>query len=905
MPATKAKKLKTVKQSENKSVPIYIENTDETNVMELNLYTDINDTFFNEASRLVQFLMESECFFEASRIKRYADIIFNLHRSYVAEVNDNAVMRPQIISAEHKLRLALEFSASSEDALLKLKETLGVAWKESDTSTLREQLVQEKLQEVLIKFEGLADRDTGKTDDAADFGYLAKYKNIILRERDRLASEVIDMEKRLATNRYYSENLEYILRNNEDTLTKMASRAKFSEVERINIESKLRTLMKSLEEQKEVHGKTMNRLEVSNRELGETTRKLNLKTTDFDRQKMQVEKYKSEVNSLNKAMRKHEDDVSELTKNQRNNDEIIKHLRLIEKEKSTEVIQLTSKLKKSVDDQNNASSRLFKINRKVVILNNEIMQHKNNINSLEKEVLNASGRAEDMRRIKDSLQKERDSLRSEIIKLNNFIADLRHDLTLKTNIISSLNLDLNKLNIRLDEAYILKSKAEKERDEMAQEMETLYERIENYQDQLILKYNQLSDLTEKLSDKRRELHKFKKQLEALHSEKTTLQRSLLNTTQDRDNFRILQAETGHQTQQLTTEIGANEVKINSLNLKIEHLNNNIKELQSELKNKQNLVESLRKDLREIREKSEMLAKAISNDEFRFIKMGHELDEMRKERNLVGLQMVRRNDEIVVIKEKLQISHNALDNGTTQYNQRIEDIRLLKKEISILYTERECLKNAIKSTANMRKEIVRLQRALNQERIRIRALTEDAKTPTGVHRWRILKGEDPKKFELLEKLQVLQKRTLKQSIENSNIKSRLAETEKANEGLKRMLSHMPTVEVKHKLVVQQRINRQMAKKLKAMAAERSLDEVELNWQQCTIKKYANKFNGMMESASKCQNGYIQNKNNISIDKDEEIMFCTVEKQKFTECSPYSDGDTNTSLLCKITSNGAKI
>ncbi|XP_030569679.1 cilia- and flagella-associated protein 58-like, partial [Drosophila novamexicana] len=277
-----------------------------------------------------------------------------------------------------------------------------------------------------------------------------------------------------------------------------------------------------------------------------------------------------------------------------------------------------------------------------------------------------------------------------------------------------------------------------------------------YTDQITLKTNQLNDLTEKLYEKRREVHKFKKQLEALHSEKITLQRSLENTTQERDNFRILQAESGHQTQQLTTEISANEVKINSLNLKIEHLNNNIKELQSELKNKQNLVASLRKDLREIKEKNEMLAKDISNDEFRFMKMGHELEEMRKERNLVGLQMVRRNDEIVVIKEKLQIAQNALDNGTTQYNQRVEDIRLLKKEISNLYTERECLKHAIKSTADMRKEIVRLQRALNQERIRIRALTEDAKTPTGVHRWRILKGEDPKKFELLEKLQVLQK-----------------------------------------------------------------------------------------------------------------------------------------------------
>ncbi|KAL7725353.1 hypothetical protein ACLKA6_009770 [Drosophila palustris] len=317
MPPKKgAKKLKKTKQWEKKSELAFEDGTDETDVLELNLYTDINDNFFNEASRIVQFLMEAERFFEASRIKRYADIIFNLHRRYVEEVNDNETLRPQIISTEQKLRLALELTATSEEALQKLKNTLGDAWKESDASALREQLVQEKLQEVLIKCEGLGDRDSSKTDDAAEFGYLAKYKNIILRERDRLAGEVIDMEKRLATNRYYSENLEYIIRNNEDALSKMASRAKFSEGERINVESKLRALMKSMEEQKESH-----------------------------------------------------------------------------------------------EDQNNASTRLYKLNRKVMILNNEILRHKNNINSLEKDVLNASGRADDIRRIKDSLQKERDSLR--------------------------------------------------------------------------------------------------------------------------------------------------------------------------------------------------------------------------------------------------------------------------------------------------------------------------------------------------------------------------------------------------------------------------------------------------------------------------------------------------------------
>ncbi|KRF97414.1 uncharacterized protein Dwil_GK27499, partial [Drosophila willistoni] len=147
---------------------IFEEKEDEIDVLELNLYTDINDDFFNEANRIVQILMESQRHYEASRIKRYADIIFNLHRRYVDEVNENEILRPQIISSEGKLRLALELSATSEEAMENFKEALGDAWRESDVSAFREQLVQEKLQEVLIKCEGLADRNIGKTDDAAE-----------------------------------------------------------------------------------------------------------------------------------------------------------------------------------------------------------------------------------------------------------------------------------------------------------------------------------------------------------------------------------------------------------------------------------------------------------------------------------------------------------------------------------------------------------------------------------------------------------------------------------------------------------------------------------------------------------------------------------------------------------------
>lgn len=187
---------------------------------------------------------------------------------------------------------------------------------------------------------------------------------------------MLDLEKRLTTNRYYSENLEYIIRNNEDALSKMSSRAKFSESERLTVEGKLRTLMKSMEEQKETNTKTLQKLDATTKELTETSRKLTQKTTDFDRQKLQVEKYKSEVNLLNKTVHKYEDEIAEMTKTQKANDELIKQLRLIEKEKSNTILQLTGKLKKSLEDQNNAATRMYKLNRKVMILNNEILRLK-------------------------------------------------------------------------------------------------------------------------------------------------------------------------------------------------------------------------------------------------------------------------------------------------------------------------------------------------------------------------------------------------------------------------------------------------------------------------------------------------------------------------------------------------
>lgn len=60
-------------------------------------------------------------------------------------------------------------------------------------------------------------------------------------------------------------------------------------------------------------------------------------------------------------------------------------------------------------------------------------------------------------------------------------------------------------------------------------------------------------------------------------------------------------------------------------------------------------------------------------------------------------MIRRNDELALLYEKLKIQQSTLNKGETQYIQRLEDIRILKLEIKKMRRERTML---FKSVANV-------------------------------------------------------------------------------------------------------------------------------------------------------------------------------------------------------------
>lgn len=67
--------------------------------------------------------------------------------------------------------------------------------------------------------------------------------------------------------RYYSESLEYVVRNNDDSITKMTTQIRVLDSEKQNLEVKMRLLQNHLDEQKESGAKTVFKLEQTNKEV--------------------------------------------------------------------------------------------------------------------------------------------------------------------------------------------------------------------------------------------------------------------------------------------------------------------------------------------------------------------------------------------------------------------------------------------------------------------------------------------------------------------------------------------------------------------------------------------------------------------------------------------------------------
>lgn len=211
-----------------------------------------------------------------------------------------------------------------------------------------------------------------------------------------------------------------------------------------------------------------------------------------------------------------------------------------------------------------------------------------------------------------------------------------------------------------------------------------------------------------------------------------------------------------QSEQLDVSLTKKETELEAAKKQITRIENDKAALITEIQNMKRGIERLNEELLEKKVQIIAVNKALSMNEKALAEMAKELENTQKERNIIATQLARRLDEIDLLNERIQLLRITVERNETHYQNRLEDIRLLKIEIQNVRSQRGLLAMGLANTADMRHEVLQLHRDLLQERVKSKVLERLTSSPTNVHRWRQLKGRDPERAELIEKNRFLQK-----------------------------------------------------------------------------------------------------------------------------------------------------
>ncbi|EDW67450.1 cilia- and flagella-associated protein 58 [Drosophila virilis] len=834
MPDRKLRKKKIVEKSDSahwRSLMLDPKYDDQVEAAQLNLIEDLNDDFFAISYELVQNIVPVNNFL-ASKMKLFVDILARLHAYYVDEVKAAKDTQAKVDSANEKLQLAIEASADSQNLMERLRESLAEAWRTTDAAQYREALSRDAQGDYTTKENHarlMNSTDSRRTKEM-------RIRGVVFRERDRLARELKEYQKRLETNRVYASSLEAIILDHRTTIKSQQNRVKQLESDLFGLEHKNRQLVESLQDKVISQRKEMEYMNTVNQELRVFEKKFHEHSTINNNLRQTIDRLSNENFNLIKINHKMDEE-------QRRFKAMLTNLETTNKALLHERDELERSIRLSLADKKKKADIYLLLNRRFHQLSKKNAEYAeqeahlhNELTALEKKLLVTNGQLEDTIRQKEDITRTHKKLQTEVSTHNDAMAALRHDLVLQRHRTHDVQSELSRANKFLDDKDCMIHKIKREVNELQAEGNELNKTIESLEAKVARKTEKVTELKEKLDHKHESYLKAKKQMEIVHSEKIMLEKNLDMCGRERQRLQNINGKLSFQINQLCQQLATNEKEITAHKNRIDQLDNLLKHKQNEIHAKDRHLERVRTDLSETKMHAEQLQHTIEQDEKRFKQISISLEEVNKEKSLVGQQMVRRNGELRIQQEQLAMMQLAIKRGTMQYNQRVDDIRLLKTEITNLSMSNACLQRAINDKSNMRHEVVRLERQLNRERLHVAAFTEEMKYPYRIHRWRVLIGKDPGKYQLIRKIQVLLKRNIRLSVERVNMERRLQDIQRLYDTLKEQLQHMPDPNTVNRLWLQQRANQRQRRKVKAMQAELAINEIDLKSRDLIIDEF---------------------------------------------------------------------
>ena len=182
----------------------------------------------------------------------------------------------------------------------------------------------------------------------------------------------------------------------------------------------------------------------------------------------------------------------------------------------------------------------------------------------------------------------------------------------------------------------------------------------------------------------------------------------------------------------------------------DNLRQDLNRFLAEYRMKQSIVEQ---QIQEI----DKLNIVINGLEKEMLRLKMKYEESVEQRNVTGVQLIDRNDELCILYERSNQQQDALRKGEVESLRKEEELRLIRLQTEEIRRRFLAAKGRLPQIDKDQATIALLEEQLVKERNNTNELSQQLEDPGNLDRWRQLEGADPDLEQLSAKVQVLETR----------------------------------------------------------------------------------------------------------------------------------------------------
>jgi len=716
---------------------------------------------------------------EGCSIYALKDHYIKMHKALVAcHANERRLMRTcrdlnkEIQTNSSKVKDALKLSQQDQNVVGQLKTEIDAAWKSSDQAQDKDCRARETVQSLkqeIINLNKMAERgaaaaggsSSGKDAKATQLAEeLEEVKELVVMkdiEIGQLKTSNSEAEARVA-------ELVEIKDVDDKRIDELCHEVQLGKNELLREGRKKQRVESELNRTKDELTATQENLKATQASLEAEKGTVTARDVEIRSLKITQELQKKEERKMKEQIGFYQSDIEALKMENTDARGEIEGLQMRLKSSMEEIMLLRQDIarqKKSVD----AMIKKVRLQEEALDTSHkekELLQSR--INSLTGDLEKMKKQDEKLQREMTELKRDKDKMLTNMQKQDANIEKLQTTIRMDAQLKKDTDKQIDKFKEDLKKNRFTIHALEKDRDRLITISGEKDTRIMNEMEVTKKQDLQLFDYKKQVTENATKLKQQENLYETARQEKNECAKNLVETKDMLAQFKrkceLMQHESDQLKEELIRENNRKEDLRKSLRLCDEAKNR----VQSEANRLRVEVEEMVVKVKAAEDSEKFAQKIISEKEEERIRMKKEYDKLISERDLVGTQLVRRNDEMACLNEKLKLQNTRMGCGEVHYNARVNDIQVLARELKETKRQNKLLEDKCGDRDSLHKEVCRLNTELSTERLRVKKLEETVETPQNVHRFRLLAGKEPTTEELLQKIDTLQRRVLKKTEE---------------------------------------------------------------------------------------------------------------------------------------------